>query len=296
VDAGQPSRTALATAAARAAHLLLDRAPWIFADTLARALLGEAAEDLIAVHREKATAAVLAAMRVAMTTRSRYAEDRLRAAVARGLQQYVLLGAGLDSFAYRSPLAPQLRVFEVDHPATQAWKRTRLAAAASPVPPWVRFVPVDFTRDALGERLAEMGFERSQPAFVSWLGVTQYLSEAAIGATLDVIGSFAPRTELVMEYLVPAERRDAAGQALAAFFMPRAAAFGEPWVTFLAPSATARLLSARGLVLVEDVGRKDQIAPWLWERADALVPHELGRLARAALPIAPVRGIKRRIR
>jgi methyltransferase (TIGR00027 family) len=281
MDAGQPSRTALATAAARAAHLIIDRAPWIFEDTLALALLGDLAADLIAVHRERATAAVLAALRVAMTTRSRYTEDRLRAAVAHGLRQYVLLGAGLDSFAYRSPWAAPLCVFEVDHPATQAWKRDRLAAAAIPVPPHVRFVPVDLAVDSLGERLGAMGCERSQPAFVSWLGVTQYLSAPAISATLEVIGGFAVGTELVMEYLVPAELRDAAGQALADYFMPRAAAVGEPWVTFLSPSATARLLSARGLVLLDDVGRKDQIEPGLWTRADALSPHELGRLARA---------------
>lgn len=283
MDAGQPSRTALATAAARAAHIIVDREPWIFQDRLAFLLLGDVADDLVAVHREAGRAGVLASMRVAITTRSRYAEDRLAEAVPRGIGQYVLLGAGLDSFAYRSPLAHQLRVFEVDHPATQTWKRERLAAAAIPVPNQVRFVPVDFRVDSLSARLDDVGFDRSRSAFVSWLGVSQYLTDDAIGATLDVISGFARGTELVMEYLLPAERRDEAGRALAEFFMPRAAAFGEPWVTFLTPTDIVERLAAGGMVVVDDVGRRDQIDPVLWERSDALHPHELGRLARAVV-------------
>jgi methyltransferase (TIGR00027 family) len=112
----------MATAAARAAHLVVDREPWLFEDRLAAALLGDAADDLLAAHREPAHADILASLRVAMTTRSRYTEERLSEAARRGIEQCVLLGAGLDSFAYRAPVARQLRVFEVDHPATQAWK------------------------------------------------------------------------------------------------------------------------------------------------------------------------------
>ena len=277
----QPSRTALATAAARAAHLIVDRRPWIFEDTLAAVLLGDLADDLIALHRNRATAKVLASMRVAMTTRSRYTEGRLSEAVDRGVRQVVILGAGLDSFAYRSRLARQVGVFEVDHPATQAWKRQRLAAASIPIPDLVRLVPVDFRVDSLNGRLVDAGFDQTQPAFVTWLGVTQYLTVEAISATLDVISRFASGTELVMEYLVPAKLRDRPGQALADFFMPRAAAFGEPWVTFLAPAEISRLLAERGTVIVDDVGRKDQPDASLWRRSDALSPHELGRLARA---------------
>jgi methyltransferase (TIGR00027 family) len=261
--------------------LVVDRHPWIFEDTLAAALLGPLADELVAAHRDRATAAALASMRVAMTTRSRYTEDHLVKAFDRGIRQCVLLGAGLDSFGYRSSLAHQMHVFEVDHPATQGWKRERLAAASISVPIRVRFVPVDFTVDSLSNRLVGMGFDLAQPAFVSWLGVTQYLTEEALGATLDVIGGFSAGTELVMEYLVPAGLRDQPGQALADFFMPRASAFGEPWVTFLTPTDVSRLLAARGMIIVDDVGRKDQIDPSLWERSDSLSPHELGRLVRA---------------
>jgi methyltransferase (TIGR00027 family) len=281
VDDGQPSRTALATAAARAAHLMVDRDPWIFEDTLALVLLGNLADDLIGAHRHSRDAENLAHMRVAMTTRSRYTEDRLAGAVRRGIGQCVLLGAGLDSFAYRSPLVGHLRIFEVDHPATQAWKRQRLAAASIAVPRGVTFVSVDFRADSLSHRLVHTGFDPSQPAFVSWLGVTQYLTPEAIGGTLAVIGGFAQGTELVMEYLVPREMRDDAGQALAQLFMPHAVASGEPWLTFFTPAGIEELLAARGLVGTEDLGRRDQIDASLWERSDGLRPHELGRVAHA---------------
>jgi methyltransferase (TIGR00027 family) len=283
-----PSRTAQATAAARAAHLIVDREPWIFEDTLALALLDESGDDLLAAHREPAGPSALASMRVAMTTRSRYTETRLAAAVDRGVDQYVLLGAGLDSFAYRSSLIDRLRVFEVDRPATQAWKRERLAAAQIPAPDRVDLVAVDFTVDSLEDRLVGSGFDPSRPAFLSWLGVTQYLSTEAIGATLDVIGGFAAGTELVMEYLVPAELRDEAGQELADYFMPSAAASTEPWVTFLTPIETAEALAARSLVVIDDLDREHQIARKLWLRSDRLHPHKLGRLAHATLTVRHV--------
>jgi len=125
----------------------------------------------------------------------------------------VILGAGLDSFGYRSDLAGRVRVFEVDHPATQRWKRQVLAAARIPVPAGLTFVPVDFESDALAERLAQGGFDPSRPALVSWLGVTMYLTRAAIGQTLAVIGRLAPGTEVVADYMLPAGLRDEAGTA-----------------------------------------------------------------------------------
>jgi methyltransferase (TIGR00027 family) len=273
----------MATAAARAAHLVVDCDPWIFEDELAGRLLGDLAADLLSGHRDAGHGGALASMRVAMTTRSRYTEERLAEAVDRGIRQYVLLGAGLDSFAYRSSLAQGLCVFEVDHPATQAWKRHRLAAAGVPEPRQVAFVAVDLRTDSLLERLINAGFDLSRPAFVAWLGVTQYLTNEAIGATLDVIGGLCPGTELVMEYLLPADMRDEGGQALADFFMPRAAGLGEPWLTFLTPTDVAATLAARAMLVIDDVGRRDQIDPSLWDRSDRLCPHDLGRLARACV-------------
>src|SRR5208282_4281613 len=141
---GQPSLTAFTAAAARAAHLIVDDDPPIFADTLAEAMLGERAGELIGFHRAHGTHPVLAGARAQVTCRSRYTEDSVAHGVRRGIGQYVILGAGLDSFARRSPLARHVRVFEIDHPATGEWKRQ-----VQPDPAGVTFVPVDFTRDSL---------------------------------------------------------------------------------------------------------------------------------------------------
>ena len=249
---GQPSLTALTAAAARAAHLIVDNEPAIFADTLAQAMLGERAEELISYHRAHGAHPVLAGARAQVTCRGRYAEDRLADAIKRGIGQYVLLGAGLDSFAYRSPLAGRVRVFEVDHPATQAYKRRvrGVAGGRGLDAGWtmgdVRFVAVDFGRDSLGEALERAGFDAGQPALVSWLGVTMYLDESAIEETVTVLGGFAPGSEVVVDYMLPAGMRDAAGQMYADLVGQAAAEWGEPWRSVFAPAAMAALLARHG--------------------------------------------------
>jgi methyltransferase (TIGR00027 family) len=240
------SQTALTAAAARAAHLIVDSGPVIFADTLAEPLLGDQAEELLAYHRLHGTHLVLAGARVQVTTRSRYTEDRVARGARRGVTQYVILGAGLDSFAYRSELAGRVRVFEVDHPASQDWKRTQLSTADIAEPDGVEYVAVDFELDSLEERLVRAGFDRSRPAIVSWLGVTVYLTRAAICGTLDVVAGFAPGTELILDYLIPAEMRDADGRAYAELVMPVSAERGEPWLTFVTPQDMCTLLEGRG--------------------------------------------------
>ncbi len=155
----QPSQTAVTAAAARAAHLIVDQAPAIFEDRLAAAMLGEHAEEFISYHRRHGEHPVLSAARAQVTCRSRYTENRLADAVTRGTTQYVILGAGLDSFAYRSALAGAIRVFEVHHPATQDCKRVRLSAAGIPVPGTAVFVPADFEHGSLVGRLRAAGFD-----------------------------------------------------------------------------------------------------------------------------------------
>jgi methyltransferase (TIGR00027 family) len=303
---GQPSLTAQTAAAARAAHLIVDDEPRIFADTLAEVMLGERAEELIAYHRAHGTHPVLAGARAQTTCRSRYTEDRLAQGIERGIGQYVLLGAGLDSFAYRSPLAGRVRVFEVDHPATQEWKRRvaagDVAGAAGGVAgaagdgrgtaAGVTYVAVDFTRDSLAEGLSRAGFDAAQPAFVSWLGVTMYLDAGAIEATVSVLGDFAPGTEIVLDYMLPAGLRDAAGQAYADLVGQVAAERGEPWRSVFAPEAMAALLTRHGFGPARDVGQRDMIPAAAWDRSDALRPAELCRIAHAAIP--PARDAARR--
>ena len=285
-DAGKsedlPSQTALMAAAARAAHLIVDHEPVIFADELAAVLLGDQADELISYHRAHGTHLVLSCARAQVLCRSRFTEDDLAACVRAGLTQYVILGAGLDSFAYRSAPGP-VRVFEVDHPATQRWKRAQLAAAGIPVPASVSYVAMDFERDDLASRLRQAGFDPSWPALVSWLGVTMYLTQAAIGRTLAEIGGFAPGTQLVTDYMLPAGLRDDTGDAYAGLVAPAAAQRGEPWLTFLAPDDMAALLAEHGFGAVEHVRQQDAVPAALWDRADSLRPADLSVLARATV-------------
>jgi methyltransferase (TIGR00027 family) len=277
----EPSQTALAAAAARAAHLIVDAPPFIFTDSLAAALLGDRAEELIGYHRDHASHPVLAAARAQVTCRSRYTEDNLARAAAGGVRQYLILGAGLDSFGYRPGLASQVRVFEVDHPATQEWKRQALAAAQIPVPRTVTFVPADLATTSLADVLPGSGFDPAQPALVSWLGVTVYLTRDATSRVLAAIGALAPGTELIADYMLPASMRDAAGNSYVEQVSPFAAEGGEPWLTFLSPGEAAALLAGHGIEPVEHVRQRDAVGTALWQRADSLRPTELSVLTRA---------------
>lgn len=188
---GQPSRSALMVARLRAAHQLLDT-PAIFDDPLALPVLGP--EDCVQVQSNARSydAGFSRILRAAMAVRSRFAEDELARAAAAGVRQYVVLGAGLDTFACRHQHDAALQVFEVDHPATQAWKRGLLAASSITVPDSLRFVPVDFERDALADALRAAGCRLDQPVFFSWLGVTLYLTGPAIFDTLRLVASLPP--------------------------------------------------------------------------------------------------------
>ncbi|EST36781.1 class I SAM-dependent methyltransferase [Streptomyces roseochromogenus] len=224
------------SAAASAAHLLVDDTPSICADTLAQAFLGKRAEELLGYRRSYGGYPVLSDARTMAVTRNRYTEDPLSELADRGVDQYVILGAELDSFAYRSELADRVRVFEVDKPVTQRWKQAVLAETGTRVPPSAFSVPVDFEKESAGslpDHLVRAGFAPGRPALVSWLGVTMYLALEAIRQTLAVISGFTPGTELVVEHLLPAGLRDEAGQSYAELVSAAAAEQGAPWQTFL---------------------------------------------------------------
>jgi methyltransferase (TIGR00027 family) len=269
-----PSQTALMAAAARAAHLIVDDRPPIFADTVAAALLGERADELIGYHRANPTHPLLADVRGLVAARSRYTEDQLG-----GATQYVILGAGLDTFAER--VTTGIRVFEVDHPATQHWKRRRLAARG--VPEKVTFVAVDLESDALHDRLVGAGFDPEVPAVVSWLGVLPYLTPPAIAETLAVLGGFAPGTQLVADYLLPEGLRDEAGESYVELVAAATAERGEPWRTYLRPDEATALLHRHGFGEVRHVHQRDCVDPTLWRRTDVLRPIDLAVLAHATV-------------
>jgi methyltransferase (TIGR00027 family) len=249
---GHASRTAVGAAAHRAAHQTLDGG-MIFADPLAFAILGDDAAEAIERATERPEQRPL---RLFIAMRSRFAEDSAKVAVAAGVRQTVLLGAGLDTFAYRLEPLQALRVFELDHPATQADKRHRLAAAQIAEPPHVAYVAHDFDRGSFTAALAASGLDPRARTFVMWLGVTAYLTEAAIGATLAEIAHLAGGADVVFDYVNPSATIDdvesrRAFEALAS----RAAELDEPFRGALDTLALHERARTLGFVEIEDLDR-----------------------------------------
>jgi len=249
---GQPSRTALGAAGHRAAHQVLERGA-IFTDPLAMRILGADAEAAV---REAENDPSKRRLRLFVAVRSRFAEDSLAVAVTHGVRQLVVLGAGLDTCAYRTTFGASLRIFEVDHPATQIWKRQRLAEAAIPVPDALAFAPVDFERATLADGLTAAGFDPGQPTFFTWLGVVPYLTEQAVFSTLGFIASLPGGAHVVFDYGNPRasspdqDEYAAAREALAA----RVASVGEPFRSHFETDALHARLMALGFRNIEDLG------------------------------------------
>ncbi len=272
----EPKSTALAVATLRAAHQVLD-APLVFADPFALALVGPAREAAIRNDPDRFNAPRLKGLRASLAARSRLAEEAFGEAKAAGVAQAVILGAGLDTFALRHP-EPDVRVFEVDHPATQAAKRWRLAEAGLAAPANLTFVPLDFEDSTLAASLGQAGFRLAAPAFFSWLGVTMYLEESAVLDTLRFIGMCAPTSAVVFDYgvspdlLPPGERQ--AAQALA----ERAAGRGEPWKTFFDPVKLGKTLWTLGFSAAQDLDAAAINARYLADRTDGLRKNGVSRL------------------
>jgi methyltransferase (TIGR00027 family) len=229
-----PSQTALRVAMRRAAHQIYDAKPLVLDDPLAVRILGTKYAEEVSRTPTRPDKPFSAALRAFMVARSRYAEDNLAQAVANGMTQYVLLGAGLDTFAYRNP-HPGLRVFEVDHPATQAWKHELLGENAIPVPESVAHVPVDFERQSLPEELRTAGFDMDAPAFFTWLGVVPYLTQAAFRATIGFIAERAPGSGVTLDYAQPREALPFFEKLALDSLSERVALAGEPFQLFFRP-------------------------------------------------------------
>jgi methyltransferase (TIGR00027 family) len=241
-----PSRTALSAAMYRAAHQTLDGGR-VFQDDFALPIIGAEARARLEEWAEKHGPG----MRFFIAARSRFADEKLALAVAAGTRQVVIVGAGLDTTALRNA-DKDLKLFEVDHPATQAWKREQLRKAELVVPANLTFAPVDFERETLGQGLARSGFDASQPAFFIWLGVVPYLTQAAIFATLGFIAS-VPRAEVVFDYANPPQKLEGEMRAWYEKRAANAAAIGEPWISFFDTEALDRQLKDMGAVLIEDL-------------------------------------------
>ena len=249
----QPSRTALRVALRRAAHQLCDKKPLVFEDPLAVPILGPEFREELNRTPDADRRPFSAALRAFMVVRARLAEDTLaRGAAEHGVRQYLVLGAGLDTFAYRNPHA-QVRVFEVDHPATQAWKRERLEAAGIAIPDNVTLVPVDFERQRLAEELLAAGFDAKVPTVTAWLGVAPYLTLEAFRDTTELLGSFAPGSAVVFDYSQPREALPPVEKLMLDSLSSRVALAGEPFRLFFTPDALERELKLAGLAVVEDL-------------------------------------------
>jgi methyltransferase (TIGR00027 family) len=245
----EPSRTARLAAAARAVHQTLEGGR-VFTDPFARRIIDEPSFALLEAAN---TDTKRSPSYYVVVARSRFAEDALAAAVERGVRQAVVLGAGLDTLGLRNPYAAKgLRVFEVDHPATQAWKRERLRDVGIAMPTSLVFAPVDFERDDLADGLRTSGFRAEEPSFFLWLGVVVYLTRAAVFGTLRAITGM-PEAEVVFTYSETPERLSPARRDVRDLSAKRVAALGEPWLSHFVPEELSGELRTLGFAKIEDI-------------------------------------------
>jgi methyltransferase (TIGR00027 family) len=259
--------TAFGAAAMRARHLIIDGLPKILNDPFAQRLIGTDDEQIVL----STNGVMVPRVASAWILRSRFAEDLLAVARARHVHQYVILGAGLDSYALRhAESLDDLIVYEVDDPVLQHWKRQRLEELQIPTPTHLQFVACDFETHSLAEALGASTFDTSMPAEVAWLGVTQYLTYKAIYTTLRWVASLAPGSEIVLTYVIPGEIAEA--------HKSRLAARGIRFETFFAPDAMSRLLEEAGLVDIQQVSPEEAQRMYFTGRTDGLVAPDVERL------------------
>ena len=266
----------------RAVHQLTDQMPKILDDPVTWQLLNPSIIHQIRTDPTRFQTSQALALRAHVVIRSRYAEDRLAEALSRGIRQYILLGAGLDTFPYRQPQwAQALRIFEVDQPASQGEKRARLQKAGLSIPANVEFVPIDFEHTPVEQGLRASSFDPGLPTFVSWLGVMVYLSQAAVEDVFRFAVSLPPASEIVFTFSQPLPRSRA--NRVTPTLAERAASHGEPWKMFITPQALARHLLELGFSSVI-VPTPDEInARYIGQRQDGLHASPRATLASAVI-------------
>jgi methyltransferase (TIGR00027 family) len=273
------STTMIASAIFRAMHQVVDGEPKILNDPLAVGLVeGSSREEILAPgpHSEFPKW-----FRTIFILRSRYTEDSLAEAVASGISQYVPLGAGMDTFAYRQPnWAANLRIFEVDHPESQNVKREHLVKRGISIPANVEFVPIDFERTSLAEGLAASSLDHHSSALFSWLGVTQYLTNEAIDSTLRFILSMPRGSQLVMEYIIPANSWTTEEAGFMSRVPQLAADVGEPWLTYFTPDQVSDHLLKLGFRRISHLTPENAAMRYFQNRQDGLRPPDYVRLLR----------------
>jgi methyltransferase (TIGR00027 family) len=253
--------------------------PWVLDDAFALVLVGPVWQELRKLLSSLFPARVVREVLAAVCTRSRYAEDRLAAGA---FTQYVILGAGLDSFSWRRPdLLRFLRVFEVDHPASQAWKLERVRDLALPLDESQVFVPVDFEAEPLQDALGTAGFDWGQPTLFAWTGVAPYLTAQAIASTLRTIAAAAAGSEVVFSYRAEESVLDDVGREFVQIYAPVAASLGEPLQPGWPAMEIERMISRSGLKVVDHPSRADLQERYFAGRADDLRPYNAETLVTA---------------
>jgi methyltransferase (TIGR00027 family) len=251
----RPSRTAYRVAIRRAEHQILDNHR-VFDDPLSLKILEPEMAERIRSGKVTRQQRLSPSFRAFMAVRSRFTEDELARAVEGGVRQYVVLGAGLDTFGYRNPhRGAGLKVFEVDHPATQEWKRERLRVAEIGIPPSVVFAGIDFERQTVAEALGSCGFQFDQAAFFSWLGVVPYLTERAFEETMRFIAGMPEGSGVVLDYAIPRTSLNLTERIALDALSARVARVGEPLRLFFNPDELAARLRDMGFRSLEDLGR-----------------------------------------
>lgn len=279
----QPSRTAFTVARRRAVHQVIDR-PVVFEDPLALTIMGAPPDALPDSYDPKQEESLVSRrLRAFVCVRSRVAEDMLAEAVTRGARQYVILGAGFDTFAYRNPFVnPPVRAFEVDYPATQAWKRERLAETGISIPDSLTFAPVDFDHQTIESGLRDAGWNPEAGTFFSWLGVTPYLTRETIAGNLSFVGSLARAgTGIVFDYGIAPESLGLLERMAYRAFAERVAAAGEPWRSSYAPDDLVAEMRSHGFREVNDLTPEQINQRYFSGRQDDLKVGSLGHIMTA---------------
>ena len=264
----------------RAAHLFVDDDPKILEDRCALLFVGTGQGKIFLEMADALHQPIPRSIRGIIVMRARFVEDLLTEAIARGVTQYVILSAGLDSFAYRRrDVEKILRIYEVDLPGTQEWKRNRLIEAGIGIPGNVVFVPIDFEKQSLPEAIAASGYCDKEPAFFSWLGATQYLTEDAVLHTLHtIVRMAAPGSQIIFQYNVPDSMLEDEDLKVREFLEKTCQEKGEPLLSAFAPGRLASMLEDMGYYEVMDFAPRDAFYQYFRGRNDGLCPHNASHL------------------
>jgi methyltransferase (TIGR00027 family) len=281
----QASRTIVRPALLRAAHQLLDDDPKVLVDPVAVGFVPELSKDAILAQAEALRAPRALLLRSLMVMRSRCAEDRFEQSLQRDIRQIVLLGAGLDTYAWRQPAAArQATLFFVDHPATLAATRAALAAQGRAAPRNLRFVPCNLDAQDLEGALGNHGFDAHQPAIVSALGLFQYLRADTVDAVLATIACWAPGSEIVFTRVLPPEELGGDDLAESCASAGASARMDEPWLTVLPSEAWATRLAALGLLAVNPCAVLEEQRRLFATRRDGLRAPQFEQMLIAMVP------------